>query len=227
MTVPSLSIVVPTLDEAAGIVRHLGALQALRSDGCEVIVVDGGSRDGTCELARPLVDAVVPAPRGRGTQLGAGARAARGDVFLFLHADTRLPPGAIDAVRTALSDDRREWGRFDVNIEGRSRWLAVIASLMNLRSRITGIATGDQAVFVRRRAYDAVGGFPAIPLMEDVALSARLRKRSRPACLRERVTTSGRRWESRGVARTVLLMWRLRFLHWVGWDPGELSRRYG
>lgn len=227
MTPPIVSIVVPTLDEARGIVPHLAALQPLRAEGCEVIVVDGGSRDGTPDLARPLADAVLQGPRGRGAQLDTGARASRGDVLLFLHADTRLPAGAVDAIRDALSDDRRQWGRFDVTIEGRSRALPAVAFLMNLRSRVTGIATGDQAIFVRRSAYHAAGGVPAIPLMEDIALSTRLRRRSRPACLPMRVATSGRRWDSGGVARTVLLMWRLRFLYWAGRNPSDLARRYG
>jgi rSAM/selenodomain-associated transferase 2 len=227
VTAPYLSIVVPTLDEARGIERHLEALQPLRGEGCEVLVVDGGSRDGTPARARPLADVVLEAPRGRGTQLAAGARRARGEVLLFLHADTRLPPGAIRAVRAALADGRREWGRFDLSIAGRSRLLPVIASLVNWRSRWSGIATGDQAVFVRRTAYEAVGGFPAIPLMEDVALARSLRRRSRPACLALRVETSGRRWESRGVLRTIALMWWLRFLFWAGRDAAALSRRYG
>jgi rSAM/selenodomain-associated transferase 2 len=224
VTGPALSIVVPTLDEAAGIAAHLRALQPLRDGGCEVIVVDGGSRDATRELARPLADAVVSAPRGRGGQLNAGARAARGEALLFLHADTRLPAGALDALRAALAT--REWGRFDVEIEGRHPLLRVVAALVNARSRLTGIATGDQAIFVRRARFDAAGGFPEIPLMEDVALSTALRRASRPACLRLRVVTSGRRWESRGVIRTILLMWWLRFLFWTGRDAASLARRY-
>jgi rSAM/selenodomain-associated transferase 2 len=225
VTGPALSIVVPTLDEAAGIAAHLRALQPLRDGGCEVIVVDGGSRDATRELARPLADAVVSAPRGRGGQLNAGARAARGEALLFLHADTRLPAGALDALRAALAT--REWGRFDVEIEGRHPLLRVVAALVNARSRLTGIATGDQAIFIRRARFDAAGGFPEIPLMEDVALSTALRRASRPACLRLRVVTSGRRWESRGVIRTILLMWWLRFLFWTGRDAASLARRYG
>ncbi|BDG10008.1 TIGR04283 family arsenosugar biosynthesis glycosyltransferase [Anaeromyxobacter paludicola] len=224
---PVLSIVVPTLDEAAGIAAHLAPLQPLRAEGCEVIVVDGGSRDGTPALARPLADAVLSAPRGRGPQLNAGAAAARADLLLFLHADTRLPPGAVAAVRAALAGGRRDWGRFDLAIAGRHPLLPLVARLVSWRSRFTGIATGDQAIFVRRARFEAAGRFPEIPLMEDLALSAALRRAGRPACLRERVVTSGRRWESRGVLRTVLLMWWLRFLFWAGRDPADLARRYG
>jgi rSAM/selenodomain-associated transferase 2 len=226
VTPRDVSVVVPALDEAAGIAAHLAALQPLRARGCEVVVVDGGSRDATVELARPLADRVLRAPRGRGPQLGAGARAARGDVLLFLHADTRLPEGALDAVLAALSDGVRGWGRFDVEVSGRHPLLPLVSRGINARSRLSGIATGDQAIFVRRDRLAAAGGVPELPLMEDVALSTRLRRAGRPACLRLRVVTSGRRWESRGVARTILLMWWLRLLFWLGRDPAALARRY-
>lgn len=227
MTAPDLSIVVPTLDEAAGLAAHLEALQPLRARGCEIVVADGGSRDATVEIARPLADVVLAAPRGRGVQLNAGARAARGELLLFLHADTRLPPGAAEAVRAALRGGAHDWGRFDVEIAGRHPLLRVVARLMSWRSRLTGIATGDQAIFVRRSRFEAAGGFPELPLMEDVAFSAVMRRASPPACLRLRATTSGRRWESRGVLRTILLMWRLRLLFWLGRDASSLARRYG
>jgi rSAM/selenodomain-associated transferase 2 len=220
-----VSIVVPTLDEAAGIGRALAALQPLRARGAEVLVVDGGSRDATRERAEPLADRVLSAPRGRAPQMNAGARAARGSVLLFLHADTILPPGALEAIDAACGS--RSWGRFDVRIEGKSRLLGLVASLMNLRSRVTGIATGDQAIFVRRAAFESVGGYPAIPLMEDVALSKALKGLSRPACLRLRVTTSGRRWDREGAWRTVVLMWRLRLAYALGADPRHLASRYG
>lgn len=213
-----LSVVVPVLDEAAGIRAALEALAPLRSRGHEVIVVDGGSRDGTPELAAALCDRVLSAPRGRALQMNAGARAAGGEVLLFLHADTRLPPGADELIQ-----DCSVWGRFDVQIEGRHPLLKLVACAMNLRSRLTGIATGDQAIFVRR---DAFPGFPEIALMEDVALSKLLKRRGAPACLRQRVVTSGRRWESRGVLRTIGLMWRLRLLYFLGVSPERLARRY-
>jgi len=220
-----VSIVVPTLDEAAGIGRALTALQPLRARGAEVLVVDGGSRDGTRELAGPLADRVLDAPRGRAAQMNAGARAARGPVLLFLHADTILPPGALEAIEAACRSSC--WGRFDVRIEGKSRLLGLVASLMNLRSRVTGIATGDQAIFVRRSAFESVGGYPAIPLMEDVALSKALKGLAAPVCLRLRVTTSGRRWDREGAWRTVVLMWRLRLAYALGADPRHLASRYG
>lgn len=226
MTRPSVSIVVPTLDEAPGIAAHLVALGPLRAAGAEVIVVDGGSADGTAERAAPLADVVLQAPRGRASQLNAGARAARGDVLLFLHADTSLPPTALEAVTAALGPEGRRWGRFDVTIAGSSPLLRVVAWSMNLRSRLGGIATGDQAIFVRRDAFEAVGGFPALPLMEDVAMSRALRAHGHPACLRLRVVTSGRRWEGRGVVRTIVLMWILRAGFWLGIDPARLARRY-
>lgn len=216
-----LSIVVPVLNEAAAIVQTLAALAPLRAAGHEVIVVDGGSDDGSAALAAPLADRVLQAPRGRARQMNAGAAAAAGEALLFLHADTRLPEGADAQVAAALA--RRPWGRFDVRIEGRSALLPVIAFFMNLRSRLTGIATGDQALFVRR---DAFIGFPDLPLMEDVAFSGAMRRRARPACLGSRVVTSGRRWDERGALRTVFLMWRLRLAYWMGAAPDDLARRY-
>ena len=219
-----LSIVVPVLDEAPLIEPHLRALAPLRARGAEVIVVDGGSRDGTPRRAAPLADRVLDAPRGRAAQMNAGARTAQGDALLFLHADTVLPDAADRLVAQAL--ERAHWGRFDVRITGRHPLLAPVARMMNLRSRLSGIATGDQAMFMRRTAFESAGGFPEIALMEDLALSARLRRLGRPACLGERVVTSGRRWESRGVVRTVVLMWRLRLAFWLGADPADLERRY-
>jgi len=192
-----------------------------------VIVVDGGSRDATVLRARPRADAVISAERGRAAQMNAGAARANGNVLLFLHADTRLPHDADRMVLDGLHRSGRAWGRFDVRIEGARRLLPVVAWLMNLRSRLTGIATGDQAMFVRRDAFVAAGGFPAIPLMEDIALSKRLKRASRPVCLPDRVVTSGRRWEQNGILSTVLLMWRLRLAFFFGADPGKLAQRYG
>jgi rSAM/selenodomain-associated transferase 2 len=222
-----LSIIMPVLDEAAGIVAALTALAAFRARGAEVIVVDGGSRDRTIGLARPLADAVVAAPRGRGAQMNAGAAAASGDALLFLHTDTRLPTDADRLLLDGLNNSSWQWGRFDARIEGRSPLLPVIAGFMNWRSLATGIATGDQAMFATRAAFSAVGGFPDIPLMEDVELSRRLKRLGRPLCLAARVTTSGRRWDEGGVVRTVLLMWRLRVAHFFGAEPAALARRYG
>lgn len=221
-----LTIVVPVLDEAAAVAATMAALQPLRAQGHEVVVVDGGSRDGTLGIARPLADRALVAPRGRAAQMNAGARAATGDVLVFLHADTLLPAGAAAAVAGAVAGGAR-WGRFDVTITGRPRILRVVAAMMNLRSRLTGIATGDQAIFVERALFEAAGGFAEIPLMEDIALSKALKRRSgRPACLRERVTTSGRRWETHGPWRTIVTMWRLRLSYALGADPARLARRY-
>jgi rSAM/selenodomain-associated transferase 2 len=189
-------------------------------------VVDGGSRDGTAELARPLADRVLSAPRGRASQMNAGAAVAAGDVLLFLHADTRLPTEADRLILDGLARSRRSWGRFDLRF-AEGGLLRLVAIMMNTRSRATGIATGDQAIFATRAGFDGVGGFPAIALMEDVALSARLKRVSRPLCLTARVTTSARRWRRHGPLRTVLLMWRLRLRYFLGADPENLARDYG
>jgi len=216
---PRLTLVVPVLNEAACIREALTALAPLRTRGHEVIVVDGGSTDDTVELAAPLCDQVLRAPRGRALQMNAGARVASGDTLVFLHADTRLPAHADDEIARADAI----WGRFDVRIASPRPLLRLVARAMNLRSRLSGIATGDQAIFVRREAFP---GFPEIPLMEDIAFSRRMKRRGRPACLRACVTTSARRWEARGVVRTILLMWRLRLLYALGMTPQRLAREY-
>ena len=197
-TPPVISVVVPVLDEAATLARALHPLQSERGRDVEVIVVDGGSRDGTPRTAHPLSDRVLDAPRGRARQMNAGAGAARGRVLLFLHADTRLPSGWVAMVRDALDTRGREWGRFDVRLDGAHPMLRVVERAVNLRSRLSGIATGDQAIFVTRAAFETVGGFPDIALMEDIALSRMLCARSRPACLRAPAVTSSRRWERDG-----------------------------
>jgi rSAM/selenodomain-associated transferase 2 len=199
----------------------------LRGRGAEVIVVDGGSADCTTALARPVCDRLLAAPRGRAAQMNAGAAAARGDVLLFLHADTTLPADADRLIIAGLAQNGRGWGRFDVAIAGHHPLLPLVAATMNLRSRATGIATGDQAMFVAKSAFAAVGGFPDIALMEDIVLSRRLKRLSRPLCLAARALTSGRRWEKHGVVRTVLTMWRLRLAFFFGAAPDELAARYG
>jgi rSAM/selenodomain-associated transferase 2 len=224
--VKRLSIIVPVLDEAQGLAAFLGALAPLRERGTEVIVVDGGSSDGTAALAVPLADRVVAAPRGRAMQMNAGARIASGETLLFLHADTRLPDEADRLVLEGLERSARSWGRFDIAIDGRSPLIAVVAAMMNARSRLTGIATGDQAMFVRREAFRRAGGFPDIALMEDIAISRALKRLSPPLCLREKACTSGRRWETRGTLRTIVLMWRLRLAFFLGADPARLAEHY-
>ena len=227
LAAPEISLVVPTLDEAGTIALALGPLQSLRGSALEVIVADGGSRDGTRRIARPLCDRIVGAPRGRARQMNAGAGVARGRALLFLHADTRLPAGWNRMVLDALGGGRgREWGRFDVRLDGAHPMLRMVERAMNLRSRLSGIATGDQAIFVTRDAFRAAGGFPDVALMEDVALSRTLRARSRPVCLRAAVVTSSRRWERHGIVRTIVLMWRLRLEYALGADPERLARLY-
>lgn len=220
-----MSVIVPVLDEANGIAACLLALASLRAAGAEVIVADGGSQDGTAHRAAPHADHVVHAPRGRARQMNAGAAMATGDVLLFLHADTQLPHDAADHLDTALAAGA-QWGRFDVRIDGQHPLLRIIAALINLRSRLSGIATGDQAIFVRRQAFAEIGGFPDLPLMEDIALSDALRKRWKPACLKARVSTSGRRWERYGVWRTIFLMWTLRSAYRLGVPPEVLAHYY-
>ncbi|HZF80093.1 MAG TPA: TIGR04283 family arsenosugar biosynthesis glycosyltransferase [Rubrivivax sp.] len=223
---PALSIVIPVLNEAATIEATLRALMPLRERGAEVIVADGGSTDATLALAAPLVDRALPAPRGRARQMNAGTAVARGDVVLFLHADTQLPSDGDRLIQHALAGGAA-WGRFDVCIVGRPWMLRVVAALMNVRSRLTGVATGDQGIFVRRRVFESLGGFADQPLMEDVELCKRLlRSAGKPACLRARVHTSGRRWETRGVWRTIFLMWRLRWRYWRGESAQTLAEAY-
>ena len=223
---PSISIVMPVLNEAEQIRERLEALAELRRRGAEVIVVDGGSGDGTAEAAAPLADRVLASGRGRAQQMNAGADAASGDVLVFLHADTALPVGA-DALIARALDRGAAWGRFDVRLDSRRALLRLVGRAMNLRTALSGIVTGDQTPFVRAEVFAEVGGFPRIALMEDIALSARLRRVGRPARIRTRVLTSARRWEQRGILRTIVLMWRLRLEYFLGADPARLAERYG
>jgi rSAM/selenodomain-associated transferase 2/rSAM/selenodomain-associated transferase 1 len=222
-----VSIIVPALDEARGIVATLAPLQPLRADGHELIVVDGGSSDATLAIAAPLADCAFVADRGRARQMNAGAARASGDVLLFLHADCQLRAAAVRALTREMARTGRRWGRFDVMISGRSRVLRLVAAMMNARSRLSGIATGDQGIFVERALFDAIGGFPGQPLMEDIELSKRLKRSGGPPlCLRERVLTSGRRWETRGTWQTIVAMWRWRFAYWRNADPARLADEY-
>jgi rSAM/selenodomain-associated transferase 2 len=226
VTATRLSIVVPALDEAANLARLLPGLVA-REREAEVLVVDGGSADESrAVVARVPGVRWVSASRGRARQMNAGARAAHGDVLLFLHADTMLPDGAGAAVLAALADPAVVGGRFDVRLDSRRPLLALVGWLMNRRSRLTGISTGDQAIFVRRAVFDALGGYPDIPLMEDVELTRRLKRRGRLAALGLRVVTSARKWENEGVTRTIGLMWTLRLLYALGVAPARLHRWY-
>jgi rSAM/selenodomain-associated transferase 2 len=223
-----LSVIIPALDEAGAIAATLAPLQAWRERGAEVIVVDGGSRDGTPDLAAPRADRVLDGPRGRARQMNAGAGAARGGILVFLHADTRLPADGDRAIAEAVAGPR-QWGRFDIRLDGADRHplLRLVGAMMNMRSRLTGIATGDQALFVTRDAFDGAGGFPDQPLMEDIALSGSLKRTAgRPACLRERALTASRRWEENGITRTIALMWGLRLAYFLGVSPRRLAAWY-
>ena len=220
-----LSIVIPVLNEAPTIGASLACLVPLRERGADVIVVDAGSEDDTQRQAQPYADTVLVAPRGRARQMNAGAASAHGAILLFLHVDTQLPPGADGLIREAI-EAGGVWGRFDVRIVGQQPMLRVVAILMNWRSRLTGIATGDQAMFVRRDVFERVGGFPDQPLMEDIEMSQRLRRLAWPVCIPDKVATSGRRWESRGVWRTIFLMWRLRWRYWRGESAEQLAEAY-
>ena len=221
-----LSIIIPVLNEAGQTTRLLGALQPLRQKGHELIIVDGGSSDGTPEKAKGLADRVLLSARGRARQMNAGARVARGEILLFLHADSHLPPEADRLIIQAMENDKGCWGRFDVRLTGKHWLFRVIERMMNWRSCITGIATGDQAIFVSRRLFEQLGGFSDIPLMEDIELSRRLKNVSRPHCLHTPLRTSSRRWEEKGIIRTVLLMWSLRLAYFFGISPQRLVAIY-
>jgi rSAM/selenodomain-associated transferase 2 len=218
-------IIVPVLNESAVLSHQLNKLDVLRAMGVQVLLVDGGSTDRTVQLARDVGFDVLESVRGRARQMNAGARAAQSDLLVFLHVDTHLPSAALCQIENHLNS-KMCWGRFDVRIVGRSPWLKVIGFCMNWRSRLTGIATGDQTFFMTREAFDKVGGFPEQPLMEDIEMSKRLKRLSPPVCLPERVVTSGRRWDQNGVWKTILLMWRLRWAYWRGVSASELARLY-
>ncbi len=222
----TLSIIVPILNEVKSLPRLLEQLLPYQRQGHEILIVDGGSDDGSANLVNTVGFKLISSEVGRARQMNAGAAAAKGDVLLFLHADTELPPAADLCIEQALAQSGRQWGRFDVRITGASWMFLVIATMMNWRSKFTGIATGDQAIFVRRSAFFEVGQFPHQALMEDIALSKALKKIGMPVCLRARVSTSGRRWEKHGIWSTIFLMWRLRWLYWLGRSPQELKKLY-
>lgn len=221
-----ISIVIPVINEEIAIRHNLPNLQWARKQGHEIIVVDGGSLDESIREASSFADKVVSSPQGRAKQMNVGAQAATGDVYLFLHVDTLLPDNGLSAICDHLNSGRYRWGRFDVRLSGSHPLLRIIERMMNWRSRVSSIATGDQAIFITRELFEKINGFSNIPLMEDIDISRRLKRHSRPLCLKQSVTTSSRRWEIRGIWRTVWLMWRLRWAYWLGADPAHLAQRY-
>jgi len=219
-----VSVIIPVLDEEKAVRSTVNNARSLGPE--QVLVVDGGSKDATREISERAGATVLLAPRGRACQMNRGAEEATGDVFLFLHADTRLPSSALEDVNSALADPEFVGGRFDVELDG-DRWsLRVVGTMINVRSRLTKVATGDQAIFVRRRIFEELGGFPDIPLMEDIAFCRALKCKGKVACLRSRVITSARRWDEEGLWRTVLKMWTIKLLYLAGVSPMKLKQYY-
>lgn len=231
----TISVVMPVLNESRALAVTLPHTLSLGFD--QLIIVDGGSADGTVEQARaaagqrsPHQDvssvALITAPAGRATQMNAGATVAQGEVLLFLHADTLLPSDARLQITKTLDDPAVVAGRFDVRFDRDTPLSRIIAQLMNVRSRRTGMITGDQALFVRTSTFHALGGFASIPLMEDLQLSRRLKQEGEVTALRAQVVTSYRRWAHCGPIRTIVRMWSIRFLYWLGVSPERLARYY-
>jgi rSAM/selenodomain-associated transferase 2 len=221
-----ISIIIPVLNEKNMLAACGERLQPLRRHGCELIIVDGGSSDGSSRIAEQCADRMLVVPKGRAVQMNAGARVAGGDIFWFLHVDSWVPVGAETAIRQALTPAGHCWGCFDIALSGAHPLLRIVETSMNVRSRLTGIATGDQGIFVRREVFGAVAGYPEIALMEDIALSRVLRQVARPVRLSQRIVTSSRRWEEHGILKTIVLMWRLRWAYYWGADPQRLARIY-
>lgn len=221
-----VSVIIPVLNEVAALENNLQRLNVLREQGHEIIVVDGGSEDGSQNIAEPQVDQLLASKRGRAAQMNKGAETATGDVLLFLHVDTILPIDGVESIIKNMKPTLNFWGRFDVCLSGGHRFFRVIEMMMNWRSRLSGIATGDQAIFISRKLFLRVQGFSDIPLMEDIEISRRLKKIEPPVCLSQKVVTSSRRWELNGVFKTIWLMWRLRLAYWLGADPVQLARQY-
>lgn len=221
---PSLSVIIPTLNEAATLDKILSGLTSLISKGHEVIIVDGGSSDQTLSIGKQYTDKVFSTDKGRAKQMNFGAKHASSDILVFLHADTVLPPNVEQLITQAL--EYKCWGRFNIKLTGSHIFLRLIEFFMNLRSCLSGIATGDQAIFVYRESFNLIYGFKDIPLMEDIALSKSLKKISRPACVRVPVISSSWRWETQGYIKTILLMWRLRLLYFFGVPASQLVKQY-
>lgn len=232
-----VSVIIPVYNELEQLEASISDLASwLNSDVVEVIWVDGGSVDGTFEWLQSNNYRVIRSQKGRANQMNAGAQLASGELLMFLHVDTLLPvpdedfDGSIEdfikSLQESLHSTKKEWGRFDVAISGASKLFKMIAWFMNQRSRISGIATGDQTIFILRDAFDSLQGFPIQPLMEDIEMSKRLKSFSHPLCIKVKVITSGRRWEQGGIWNTILLMWKLRFLYWCGVPVEKLAEMY-
>ena len=221
-----ISVIIPILNEAATLADFLQQLQPMRQRDCEIIVVDGGSEDASAEIAVPFADQVVQSARGRAVQMNTGAQIARGTVLWFLHSDSIIPAEVDQHILQALAASHKVWGRFDVRLSGDALMLRTVATMMNIRSRYSGIATGDQGIFVERDAFLQLGGYPVIALMEDITISRNLKRLSRPLCLQQKLITSSRRWQQNGIVRTIVLMWWLRLLYFFGVKPDCLARRY-
>lgn len=221
-----ISVIIPALNEAENISKTLQSTRALLKNGHEVIVVDGGSDDDTCKIASGFTDKLISSQPGRAIQMNMGAQAASGEIYVFLHADTVLPEDAEQLIISAISTDQYSWGRFNIRLSGDHIFFRIIEFFMNSRTRLTGIVTGDQTFCITRKLFDQVHGFPEIRLMEDIAISRKLKKFKYPELLNGTVITSSRRWEQNGILRTVLKMWWLRFNFMLGVDPVSLARQY-
>ena len=220
------SIIIPVLNEDAVIQSALSPLQKMRNFGHEIIVVDGGSVDCTVEQAHPLADHVLIAEKGRSLQMNAGAECASHEVLVFLHIDTEFNESHLDELQKLLKYTGKSWGRFNVRLSGVHWMFRIIEKLINWRSQFSGVATGDQVLFVRGNLFQTLGGFAEIPLMEDIEISKRLKLHESPLCIKRSVTTSSRRWEKNGIFRTIFLMWRLRLAYFLGVSPDVLVKRY-
>jgi len=222
-----VAIIIPCLNEENSIHATLLALQSLRHRGHEVILGDAGSTDNTSDIASTLCDKIIPCGKGRALQMNTAAEFASGDILCFLHADTIAPENLDSLIIDALANNKNVWGRFNIKLSGKHWSFRLIESLINIRSCITGIASGDQGIFISRRVFNKLHGFKLIPLMEDIELSQRLKNKSRPVCVsKSQLITSSRRWEKHGIARTVILMWSLRLKYFLGTPTTQLEKLY-
>ena len=221
-----ISIVIPTLNEAKDIQKTLALLQPLRERGHEIIISDGGSTDNTTKLAASLADKIISSAKSRASQMNTGAKKASGDILWFLHADTFIPENSDIIIRNHLQNSNKVWGRFNIRLSGQHFLFRIIERMVNLRSKLTGIATGDQGIFIRQEYFKKLNGFSEIPLMEDIEISTRLKSFSSPICLTQKLITSSRRWEKHGILKTVFLMWQLRLAYFMGTSANKLARKY-